>query len=79
MPTIVLRNLPAETHRALKLRAELNGQGIEAEILAILEDTVKPVGRLKIGSALATFKDEIGDSKMEFRRDLTPIKPASFE
>ena len=79
MPTIILRNLPAETHRALKLRAELNGRGIEAEISSILEDAVSPEGRLKIGSALATFKDELGGSKIEFRRDPTPVNPASFE
>ncbi|MGV2098150.1 FitA-like ribbon-helix-helix domain-containing protein [Rhizobium sp. 21-4511-3d] len=79
MPTIVLRNLPAETHRALKLRAKLNGRSIEAEISSILEDAVRPAGRLKIGSELAAFKDELGGSEIEFRRDLTPINPASFE
>jgi plasmid stability protein len=79
MPTIVLRNLSAETHRALKLRAELNGRSIEAEISSIIEDAVRPAGRLKIGSALAAFQDELGGSKIKFRRDLTPINPASFE
>jgi antitoxin FitA len=79
MPTIILRNLPAETHRALKLRAKLNDRGIEAEISSILEDAVRPAGRLKIGSALSAFRDELGGSKIEFCCDLTPVNPASFE
>ncbi|HEX5314163.1 MAG TPA: Arc family DNA-binding protein, partial [Gammaproteobacteria bacterium] len=56
MPAVTVRNLPAETHRALKLRAARHGRSTEAEIRAILEDATIAENRLKIGSALAGFR-----------------------
>ena len=52
MPVLTVRNLPETLHRALRLRAAQNGRSTEAEVLALLEDAVKPSGRLKLGSWL---------------------------
>ncbi len=50
MGNLSVRNLPEEIHRALRMRAARNGRSTEAEIRAILEETVRPPNRLKIGS-----------------------------
>ena len=42
MAAITVRNLPDETHRALKRRAAEHGRSTEAEIRAIPEDAVRP-------------------------------------
>jgi plasmid stability protein len=52
MPSLTVRNLPEETHRALRLRAAQNGRSTEAEVRAILELTVRPPERIKLGTAL---------------------------
>lgn len=77
MSAVTIRNLPEETHRALKLRAAQHGRSTEAEIRAILEQAVLPAERLKVGSELAAFGQlfELG----EFPRDPSPTEPAVFE
>ena len=52
MPSLTVRNLPEETHRALRLRAAQNGRSTEAEVRSILELTVLPPERVKFGTAL---------------------------
>ena len=46
MSVITVRNLPAETHRALKVRAAQHGRSTEAEIREILENAVRPKTRV---------------------------------
>src|ERR1700721_1422921 len=58
MASVTVRNLPDETHRALRVRAAQNGRSTEAEIREILEATVRPNERLKLGSALAALGDK---------------------
>jgi plasmid stability protein len=60
MPSLTVRNLPDETHRALRVRAALHGRSTEAEIRAILEETVRPAQRLKIGTELHRIGQEVG-------------------
>jgi len=55
MPAIVVRNISAETHRALRVRARKHGRSTEAEIRAILDGAVRPTARVKLGSALAAL------------------------
>lgn len=57
MGTITVRNLPEETHQALRVRAAQNGRSTEAEVRAILESAVRPQDRMKVGSVLAAFGD----------------------
>jgi antitoxin FitA len=78
MASITVRNLPDETHRALRVRAAAHGRSTEAEIRAILEDAVMPKERLKLGSALAALGDKY-NVDLEFVRDKEPARIATFE
>ena len=46
MAALTVRNLPDEVHRALRMRAAAHGRSTEAEVRAILEDSVNPSGGL---------------------------------
>ncbi len=79
MSVVTVRNLPEETHRALKLRAALHGRSTEAEIREILEEAVRPRTRVKIGSELAAFGQSFGGLGFNETRDQAPTDPAVFE
>jgi plasmid stability protein len=79
MAVVTVRNLPEETHRALRLRAAQHGRSTEAEIRVILEDAVRPEGRVKIGSALAAFGQRFGGLDLQISRDESAPRAASFE
>jgi len=79
MASVTVRNLPDETHRALRVRAASHGRSTEAEIRAILENAVRPEGRIKLGSLLAEIGREAGGVDLEIERDKTPTEPVSFE
>jgi plasmid stability protein len=74
-----VRNLPEETHRALKLRAALHGRSTEAEIREILEEAVRPETRVKVGSELAAFGQRFGGIDLDVAREQAPTEPATFE
>lgn len=79
MPTVTVRNLPEETHRALRMRAAQHGRSTEAEIRAILEETVRPPRRLKIGSEIHRIASEIGNmDDLEVSREQSWIREADF-
>ena len=79
MAVVTVRNLPEETHRALKLRAARNGRSTEAEIREILEEQVRPKVRVKIGQELASFGKRLGGLELNTKRSQAPIEPADFE
>ena len=85
MATVTVRNLPDEVHRALRVRAATHGRSTEAEIRDILETTVRPPERVKLGSLLASIAREAGgltatEAKgFDRLRDKTPAKPMGFE
>jgi plasmid stability protein len=84
MATVTVRNLPDEVHRALRVRAALHGRSTEAEIRHILEATVRPSERLRLGTALSELGRRVGLSDEEIStleqiRDRTPAEPARFE
>lgn len=80
MPTITVRNLPEETHRALRIRAAEHRRSTEAEVRAILEETVRPAGRLRIGTELHRIAQEVGGmDDLVISRNRTQIKGADFE
>jgi len=78
MPAIVVRNISAETHRALRVRARRHGRSTEAEVRAILEGAVRPGTRLRLGSALAALAKPLGGVALDIRRDKTPAESAEF-
>lgn len=49
MANVLIRNLPAEVHRALKVRAALNDTSTDAEIREILTAAVQPLELEEIG------------------------------
>jgi plasmid stability protein len=78
MPAIVVRNIGAETHRALRARAKRHGRSTEAEIRAILDEAVTPATRVKLGSALAALAKPLGGLELKLPRDKTPATPADL-
>ena len=83
MATVTVRNLPDEVHRALRVRAALHGRSTEAEIREILETTVQPAERLRMGTALAELGRRAGLSDEDFAafeqmRDKTTAEPVKF-
>lgn len=84
MAAVTIRNLSEEAHRALKARAAQNGRSTEAEIREILEATVRPPHRVKLGTLLAEIGRNAGLSDEDCAvfdqvRDKTPSQPVSFE
>lgn len=84
MPSVTIRNVPDEVHRAIRVRAARHGRSIEAEMRDILESAVKPEGRVKLGSMLAAIGRKVKLTEEEFAlfesvRDKTPARAASFE
>ena len=79
MSVVTVRNLPDETHRALKLRAAQHGRSTEAEIRDILETAVRPAKQLKIGSLLAEFRQRLAGAELSITRDSAPAKPATYK
>jgi plasmid stability protein len=81
---VTIRNLSDEAHRALKVRAAQHHRSTEAEIRAILEEAVRPEGRLRIGTALAKMSRKIGLTNadvetLEQARDTRPAEPMRLE
>ncbi len=85
MPSITVRNIPEEVHRAIRVRAEMHGHSTEAEVRSILEQAARPEGRVKLGSLLTAIAREAGGlteaevQSIERLRDKTPAEPMSFE
>ena len=79
MSVVTVRNLPEETHRALKKRAAEHGRSTEAEIRAILDEAVRPKSRVRVGAELAAFGRRFGEPDIQVVRDQTAPEPASFE
>lgn len=84
MPSVTVRNVPDEVHRAIRIRAAQHGHSIEAEIRDILESAVKPQGRVRLGTMLAEIGREVNLTEEEFAifesaRGKTPARAASFE
>ncbi len=83
MAILTVRNLPAEVHRALRVRAAQHGRSTEAEVRDILESAVRPEGRVKLGSLLAEIGRRAKLTNEEFAifeqvRDRRPSKPVTF-
>ncbi len=79
MPSITVRNLTTELHRALRVRASLAGRSAEAEVRLILENAVRPGGRLLLGTLLTEIGQEVGGVDLNIERETLPSEPLSFE
>lgn len=83
MPILTIRNLPDEVHRALRMRASLRGRSTEAEVRAILKETVLPEGRATLGTLLTAVGRDAGLTEEEFsefvQRDTSSARPVDLE
>ncbi len=84
MPSVTVRNLPDEVHRAIRVRAAQHGRSIEAELRAILDAAVRPQNRLKLGSMLAAAGRKVGLTEEDFAvltsvRNQDQARTARFE
>lgn len=73
MPTLTIRKLSDETHRALKVRAAKSGRSTEAEVRLMLEEAVAP--RHNLADALVGIGRKLGGIQTEFVRDKRAFKP----
>jgi plasmid stability protein len=78
MPALNVRNLSAETHLALRLRATQHGRSTEAEVRAILDDAVRPKTPVRLGTLLAQIGQDFGGVELVVTRDPAPVEPANF-
>ena len=79
MPNLSVRNLSEETYRALRIRAARHGRSTEAEIRVIIEETVRPPERLKLGSAIHRIAHDAGGmDELEFPRRRSEIRGVDF-
>ena len=83
MATLTVRNVSDEVHRALRVRAALRGRSTEAEVRTILEETVLPEGRVKLGTLLSDIgrRARLTDEEVALfsQRDTTPARPVDLE
>ena len=79
IPSVTIHDIPAETYRALRVRAVAHGRSTEAEIMAILECAVRPENRIKLGTRLAETGRTVGGVDLQIERDKISIDPMSFE
>lgn len=80
--TVTIRNIPVEVHRAIRVRAAQNGRSLQAEMWEILNDAVKPEGRVRLGDLLANIGSEVRLTDEEvvlFERDQSPARAVSFD
>ena len=83
MAMLTVRNLPDEVHRARRVRAALRGRSTEAEVRAILAETVLPEGRAALGTLLTAVGRCAGLTDEEFsdftQRDSAEARPIDLE
>lgn len=79
MPSVTVRQISDETHRALKLRASRHGRSTEAEIRSILDAAVRPEPRVRLGSLLAGIGQAAGGGDLDIARDNSTSEPVRFE
>lgn len=83
MAMLTVRNLSDEVRRALRVRAARHGHSTEAEVRAILEEAVKPQGRMKLGSMLADVGRQVRLADEEIalinERDKSAPRPVIFK
>lgn len=55
MATFIIRNLPNEIHRALKIRAAEHGRSLEAEVRIVLEANIHDACESGLGTRLRSI------------------------
>jgi plasmid stability protein len=71
MGNMSVRNLPEEVHDALKTRAVMNKRSAEAEVRAILIETIKADSEGGFGTRLRACFLDVEGNELDIPRDLT--------
>ena len=79
MTAITIRNISSETHTALKQLAASHGKSTEAEVRSIIEQAVRPINRVKLGSLLASIGQKVGGVDLDIERDVTNTEPVDLK
>jgi antitoxin FitA len=79
MATLTVRQLPDAIHRALKLRAKRHGRSTEAEVRAILTESVTNRKGKGMGDELAALGEAFGGIELELERSPAPMRSADFD
>jgi len=76
MSTITIKDIPQETHRALKSRAVAHGRSLNREIIMTLESTLhgSPINAPAIGQHARTVREMMGVYLTQ--KDLDALKNA---
>lgn len=79
--TVTIRGIPEDIYRAIRVRAAQHGRSLQAEVLAIFEEAVKPEKRVKLGDLLAEIGQEVkltDEELANFQRDDSPARVVEF-
>lgn len=79
MGNMSIRNLPAETHEALKLRALKNKRSAEAEVRAILVETFVTETEGGFGTRLRSSFKHVQGEELDVARDKTAAVPVELK
>lgn len=83
MPMLTIRIVPDEVHHALRAWASSRGRSIEAEVRAILKETVLPEIRVALGTLLTAIGQHSRLTEEEFasflHRDKSVVPPIDLE
>jgi len=72
MATFMIRNLPDEIHRALRVRAANHGRSLEAEVRAILESQIEGLDSKELGSRLTILGKQLQGFHFDIALSSTP-------
>lgn len=80
MPSVTVRNVPDEVHRAIRARAARNGRSFEAEMREILASAANPPGRARLGSLLHDIgrKLKLSEQEVALLEGTEEESPAAF-
>jgi plasmid stability protein len=88
MAVLTVRKVPADVHRALRLRAAQHGRSTEAEVREILAAAVKSEGRVELGTLMYEIGRKAGltdedvnalQKNIEEQRKGARHRPVTFE
>ncbi len=75
MGNMSIRNLPEETHEALKLRAQSNKRSAEAEVRALLVETFVAETEGGFGTRLRSCFTGVEGNELDVERDKSAAQP----
>ncbi|WP_404403380.1 FitA-like ribbon-helix-helix domain-containing protein [Pelagibacterium halotolerans] len=77
MANMIVRNIPDDVHRRLKILAAERGTSAEAVVREMIADATRP--SMKLGDAVAAFARRTGEDFPKVERKPDTLRPATFE